>query len=85
TAYIAAVSGYRTAYLNYDLSDPVQQRQWQANEPMLSNNINQTYTTWRAQGAAQVEQALSALASAINDAVGNVIADAQQTMATGMA
>ncbi len=85
TAYIAAVSGYRTAYLGYDLSDPVQQRQWQANEPMLSNNINQTYTTWRAQGAAQVEQALAALASAINDAVGNVIRDAQQTMASGMA
>lgn len=85
TAYIAAVSGYRTAYLGYDLNDPVQQRQWQANEPVLSNNINQTYNTWRAQGAAQVEQALSALASAINDAVGNIIRDAQQTMAAGMA
>lgn len=85
TAYITAVSGYRTAYLGYDLTDPVQQRQWQANEPMLSNNINQTYNTWRAQGAAQVEQALSALASAINDAVGNVIREAQQTMSSGMA
>lgn len=85
TAYITAVSGYRTAYLGYDLSDPAQQRQWQANEPMLSNNINQTYNTWRAQGAAQVEEALAALASAINDAVGNVIRDAQQTMASSMA
>lgn len=85
TAYITAISGYRTAYLGYDLSDPVQQRQWQANEPMLSNNVNQTYSTWRAQGAAQVEQALAALASAINDAVGNVIREAQQTMSQGMA
>jgi len=85
TAYITAVSGYRTAYLGYDLSDPAQQRQWQANEPMLSNNVNQTYDTWRAQGAAQVEEALSALASAINDAVGNVIRDAQKTMSSGMA
>ena len=85
TAYITAVSAYRTAYLGYDLTDPVQQRQWQANEPVLSNLNNQTYTTWRAQGAAQVEQALSALASAINDAVGNVISDAQNTMNSGMA
>ena len=85
TAYIAAVSGYRTDYLNYNLSDPVQQRQWQADEPTLSNNVNQTYNTWRAQGAAQVEQALSVLASAINDAVGNIIRDAKQTMAASMA
>ena len=85
TAYIAAVSGYRTAYLGYDLTDPVQQRQWQANEPMLRNNVDQTYTTWRAQGAAQVEQALAALASSINDAVGNAISAAQRQMASPMA
>jgi hypothetical protein len=85
TAYITALSGYRTAYLNYDLTVPAQQRQWQANEPMLRNNVDQTYNTWRAQGAAQVEQALAVLASAINDAVGNAIRDAQQKMASGMA
>jgi hypothetical protein len=85
TAYLTALSGYRTAYNNYNLTDPVQQRQWQANEPMLRNNVDQTYTTWRAQGAAQVEQALAVLASAINDAVGNAILDARKKMASGMA
>lgn len=85
TAYITAVSGYRTAYLGYDLTDPTQQRQWQANEPMLRNNVDQTYATWRAQGAAQVEQALAALASSINDAVGNAISAAQRQMASPMA
>ncbi len=82
--YISAVRAYRLAYANYNLNDPVQQRQWQANEPTLRNNINQTYNNWRAQGAAQVEQALSVLASSINDAVGNTIRDAQQTMSKGM-
>ncbi|UOD30440.1 hypothetical protein INH39_01400 [Massilia violaceinigra] len=84
TAYIKAVSAYRTAYLGYDLTDVAQQRQWQANAPLLSNNIDQTYATWQAQGAKQVEQALAALASAVNDAIGNAIAQAQKTMATGM-
>lgn len=81
TAYIAAVSAYRTAYLGYDLSDPKQQRQWQANEPLLSNAVNQTYNTWRNQGAAQVEQAQAALASSINSSVQNAIRDAQQAVA----
>ncbi len=85
SAYLTAISGYRTAYLGYDLTDPAQQRQWQANEPTLRNNIDRSYNTWRSQGAAQVEQALAAMASAINDAVGNIIRDAQQTMASGMA
>jgi hypothetical protein len=85
TSYIRALSAYRTAYLGYDLTDLAQQRQWQANEPMLRNNIDQTYATWRGQGAAQVDQAQAALASAINDAVGNVIAAAQLTMKSSMA
>lgn len=80
TAYLAAVVGYRNAYNNYDLTDPKQQRQWQANEPLLRNAVQQTYNTWRSQGATQVEQALNALASSINNAVSAAIGDAQQAV-----
>lgn len=80
TAYLAAVVGYRNAYNNYDLTDPKQQRQWQANEPLLRNAVQQTYNTWRAQGATQVEQALNALASSINNAVSAAIGDARQAV-----
>jgi hypothetical protein len=80
TAYIAAVSAYRTAYLGYDLTDVTQQRQWQANAPMLQNVVTQTYNTWRNQGAAQVEQAQAAVASSINSAVQNAIAAAQEAV-----
>jgi hypothetical protein len=81
TAYITASVAYRTAYNNYDLTDPTQQRQWQANEPLLRNAVQQTYNTWRSQGATQVEQALNALASSINNAVTAAIADAQRAVA----
>jgi hypothetical protein len=81
TAYIAAVSAYRTAYLGYNLTDVAQQRQWQANEPLLANAVTQTYNTWRNQGAAQVEQAQAALATSINSAVKNAIKDAQTAVA----
>ena len=80
TAYIGAVVAYRNAYNNYDLTDPKQQRQWQANEPLLKNAVQQTYNTWRSQGATQVEQALAALASSINNAVSTAISDAQQAV-----
>jgi hypothetical protein len=80
TAYLTAVVGYRNAYNNYDLTNPTQQRQWQANEPLLRNAVTQAYNTWRAQGATQVEQALNALASSINNAVSSAIADAQQAV-----
>ena len=80
TAYIAASCAYRTSYLGYDLTKVSDQRAWQANEPMLSNAVNSTYQTWRAQGATQVEQALAVLASSINNIVANVISDSQAAM-----
>ncbi len=80
TAYIATVSAYRTAYLNYDLTKVDDQRKWQANEPLLSNAVNQTYATWRNQGAAQVEQAQAALATSINSSVRNALTDAQSAV-----
>jgi hypothetical protein len=81
TAYIGAVSAYRTAYLNYDLTKIADQRAWQANEPLLRNAVNQAYNTWRSQGADEVEQALAVLASSINSSVRNAIQQAQQDVA----
>jgi hypothetical protein len=80
TAYIAALCAYRTAYLGYDLTKIADQRSWQANEPLLSNAVTSAYNTWRAQGAAQVEQALAALASSINNIVSKAIMDSQAMM-----
>jgi hypothetical protein len=77
TAYIAAVAAYRTAYLGYNLNNLDDQRKWQANEPLLANAVTQSYNTWRAQGATQVEQALAALATTINSSVKNAIVQAQ--------
>jgi hypothetical protein len=76
--YLTALSAYRTAFNNYDLTDPVQQRQWQANAPVLQNAVTQTWNTWRAQGAPQVEQAQNAIATTINSAIRNVLASDQQ-------
>ena len=81
-AYTAALSAYRTAYLDYDMSDPKQQRQFQANAPLLQAAIDKTYNEWRAAGAAQVEEALAALDTTVNSAVRNVIEAAQKTMRT---
>jgi len=86
-AYTAAVSAYRTAYLGYDLSKIDEQRKWQANEPPLGNAVRQAYSTWRAQGAAEVEEALAAIDTSINSAIRNVLEDARQAVApqSGMA
>lgn len=43
SAYVTAVSAYRNAYNDYDLTDPKEQRQWQANEPMLNLAVQTTY------------------------------------------
>lgn len=80
-SYIAAVSGYRTAFLSYDMDKISDQREWQAKEPMLKNLVNQTYNTWRAQGADQIEQALGVMAASINSSVDNAIREARQTVA----
>ncbi len=79
-AYIAAVSGYRTAYLGYNMDDVHDQREWQARQPLLMNAVTASYDTWRAQGADQVEQALAALASSINSSVQNAIAAAREAV-----
>jgi len=80
-AYVAALAAYRTAYLGYDLTDPAQQKQWQANSPLLQNAINRTWNTWRSGGASQVEEALAAVDHSINSAVKTILEQDQQMYA----
>ncbi|MDR2001936.1 MAG: hypothetical protein LBQ74_02800 [Prevotella sp.] len=82
TAYMSALSAYRTAYLGYNMENLDDQRKWQANEPLLKNAISQTYDTWRAQGATQVEQALAAMASSINNIVSSTIKASQEDISS---
>jgi hypothetical protein len=87
-AYTQALSNYRTAYLNYDLSNPRQQREWLANAPLLELAINQAYNKWRREGAAQVEQARSVLEmisdsrakSEVNLTLQNLVKEALETI-----
>jgi hypothetical protein len=81
SAYITAVGGYRAAYNGYDLSQPADQRQWNAVAPGLQNLVDQTWNHWTRQGKQQVEQAQNALQSTINDAVAGAIAQAQGLVA----
>ena len=80
-AYANALSGYRLAYSGYNLSDPKQQREWQARSPALQAALDRTWNLWRGEGATQVERALAALDTTINSAVRNVLEEARQTMA----
>lgn len=82
-AYNAALAAFRNAYNNYDMSDPQQQRAFQANAPLLQAAINKTWSTWRTQGAAQVEQAMTALDTTVNSGIRNALALARQTLANG--
>lgn len=77
-AYIAAVTGYRTAYNDYNLDLTADQRQWNAVAPGLQNNLTQAWNKWVRAGKAQVEEAQNALASTINDAVRYAIAEGQR-------
>lgn len=72
-AYITAVGGYRTAYNGYDLTDPADQRAWQAVAPGLQLTVDQAWNAWNRSGKAEYEQAYNALGSTINDAIRAVI------------
>jgi hypothetical protein len=80
-AYVAAYCGYRSAYNGYDLTDPVQQRQWLAQAPMLELVMTQAYNKWRQEGAALVEQARAALDTTINSSIRTALADARRNVA----
>jgi hypothetical protein len=80
TAYTTAAGGYKTAYLNYNLNDPREQRQWLASAPLLQLAIDQAYNKWRRGGAALVEQAQAMLDTSINSGVRMALADARKVM-----
>ena len=77
-AYVAAVSGFRTAYNGYDLTKKEDQRAWNAAAPSLQNLLDQTWNAWGRAGKAEVEEAQGALASSINDAVRFAIEQARE-------
>jgi len=72
-AYIAAVSGFRTAYIAYDLTKTADQRAWNAAAPTLQNLVDSTWNRWNRSGKAEVEEAQNALSSTINNAVSHAI------------
>jgi hypothetical protein len=78
SAYIAAVSGFRTAYNGYDLTKKEDQRAWNAAAPALQNLLNQTWNAWVRAGKDEVEGARAAMASTINDAVRSAIEQARR-------
>ncbi|MGI8809814.1 MAG: hypothetical protein ACR2KK_18630 [Acidimicrobiales bacterium] len=78
SAYIAAVSGYRTAFNGYNLDKTEDQRAWNAVAPSLQNTLTQAWNKWTREGKAEVVQAQNALASTINDAVRHAIEEAQR-------
>lgn len=78
TAYVTAVSSYRNAYNNYDLDKTEDQRSWQANEPMLRLAVENSYNTWQNNGAARVEEAMSAMATSLNNATAGILSQEKQ-------
>jgi hypothetical protein len=78
--YTGAITAYRTAYFNLDLTQKDQQREWQTEEPALKAGIDDAYRNLTAGGSKLVEGALAALSSSINNGVSLAIAQAQTTM-----
>jgi len=72
-SYFTALSGYRNAFNSYDMADTKQQREWQANAPLLEAAVDKAWNTWRGQGASQVEDAMAAIDHSINSAVRGVL------------
>jgi hypothetical protein len=80
--YIAALTSYRLTYMNYDLDDTKQQREWTAKEPLLKAQVTAAWNNLQQSGAPQVQQALAALTTTINSMVQNALDQARQTMAS---
>jgi hypothetical protein len=78
SAYIKAITGYRTAYNGYDLTKVEDQRAFNAVAPLLQNLVDDTWDAWTRGGKEEVEEAQQLLASTINDAVSFAIGQAKQ-------
>lgn len=82
--YLNALSAYRSAYLTYDMTNPEDQRKWEAQAPVLEGNLSTAWQNWVAQGdKQQVEEALNFLAASDNNIVANIISDAKQELQAG--
>ncbi|MGH1417073.1 MAG: hypothetical protein ACRBB0_26555 [Pelagimonas sp.] len=82
-AYADALANYRTTFLNYDMSQPEQQKKFEAQAPKLQNAIDTAWSNWTADGhKAAVEEVLAFLAASDNNIIANVIGDAQKLMST---
>lgn len=81
-SYFSALSAYRIAFNNYDMTDTKQQREWQANAPLLEATVDKAWNTWRGQGASQVEDAMAAIDHSINSAVRGVLQDSKKIYET---
>ena len=80
TAFQLAVAKYRSVLGSHNMSDPNEQQMWQAEAPVLQDQIDRAYASWRAGGADLVEKAQDIMASSMNDAVSQAINDAQERM-----
>lgn len=78
--YVAALTSYRLTWMNYDLDNPQQQREWTAKEPLLKAQVTAAWNNLQQAGAPQVQQALAALTTTINSMVRNALDQAQRTM-----
>ncbi len=82
SAYYAAVSAYRTAFNNYDMTKPADQRQWQANAPLLQANVDSAWNTFRSGNASMIEQAIAAMDTSVNSAVRSVLENDRKVYST---
>ena len=80
TAYVNAVGGYRTAYNSYNLDNIDDQRKFQAVAPGLQNTIDQAWNKWVREGKQNVERAVDALKTSINNAIAAALRQAQDAM-----
>ena len=86
--YVTQISLYRAAYNSFldEMSDPEgdrkkAQRDWQAKEPMLGNNIKKAFNKLTAGNGKYVEQALAILKTSINDGVRRALELSQENVA----
>lgn len=81
--YADALAHYRSTYLNFDLSKPKQQDEFEAKAPKLQNAITTAWDNWNNKGfKSQIEEVLSFIAASDNNIVSNVINDAKQLMSS---
>lgn len=81
TLYLNALSAMRQAFNTYNMSDPKDQREWEAQAPVLQGHVSTAWENWVALGdKSAVEEALAFLAASDNNVVANIISSAKAMM-----